>query len=90
MSTTEPTEKRPPRCDRRTVARPGCCRGGHRHGKHTAPARGPQYDRSRELPPVAHRHRNWRWRATRALRDALEAGRLSREAHATMLAILDH
>ena len=90
MSTTEPTEKRPPRCDCRTVGRPGSCRGGHRHGKHTAPARGPQYDRSRELPPVAHRHRNWRWRATRALRDALEAGRLSREAHATMLAILDH
>ena len=90
MSTTETTEKPPPRCDCRTVGRPGCCRGGHRHGKHTAPARGPQYDRSRELPPVAHRHRNWRWRATRALRDALEAGRLSREAHATMLAILDH
>ena len=84
------TEKPPQRCDCRTVDRPGCCRGGYRHGKHQPPARGPQYVRSRELPPVAHRHRNWRWRATRALRDALEAGRLSREAHAAMLAILDH
>ena len=90
MSTTEPTEKRPPRCDCRTVGRPGCCRGGHRHGKHTAPARGPAYTRSHELPPVAHRHRNWRWRCTRALREALETGKLSREAHAAMLAILDH
>ena len=90
MSTTTEHEKPPPRCDCRTVGRLGCCRGGHRHGKHTAPARGPAYDRSHELPAVAHRHRNWRWRAIRALRHALETGRLSREAHAAMLAILDH
>ncbi len=90
MSTTETTEKPPPRCDCRTVGRPGCCRGGHRHGKHNAPARGPQYTRSHELPAVPHRHRNWRWRAQRALRAALEAEQLTREAHAAMLAILDH
>lgn len=84
------TNKPPPGCDCRKTGRQGCCRGGHRHGKHTAPARGPDYVRSLELPQVGYRHRNWRWNCRNALRAALEAGDLSREAHATMDALLDH
>ena len=90
MSTTEPTGKPPPRCDCRTVGRPGCCRGGHRHGKHQPPTTGPTYTRSRELPQIGNRRKDWRWRCNKALRAAVIAGELSREAHATMVAILDH
>jgi hypothetical protein len=90
MNLTDTPQKPPPRCDCRQVGRPGCCRGGHRPGKHQAPTRGPAYTRSLELPQIGHRHRRWRWDATRALRAAVEARELSREAHATMLALLDH
>ena len=90
MSTTYEPQKAPPRCDCREVGRPGCCRGGHRPGKHTAPARGPAYTRSHELPAIGHRHRRWRWDAGQALSAAVKARELSREARAAMLAILDH
>lgn len=90
MNTTTEPQKAPPTCDCREVNRPGCCRGGHRPGKHAAPTRGPAYTRSHELPPTGHRYRGWRWGYLRALRAALTAGDLSREAHAAMLAILDH
>lgn len=50
----------------------------------------PYLPRSYELPEVAAPHRNWRWRCTRAFREALETGKISREAHAAIFAILDH
>lgn len=90
MNITTEHQKAPPRCDCREVGRTGCCRGGHRHGKHQAPARGPAYTRSHELPQVGHRHRRWRWDAIRALRAAVEARELSRGAHCTMHAVLEH
>ncbi len=76
-------------CDCRKVGRLGCCNGGNRLS-HPSTKVTTNYTRSRSLPTVSRRKRNWRRRFEDALAGAVEQGELSRQAEEVAKVLASH
>ncbi len=76
-------------CDCRKVGRLGCCNGGNRLSHPTTKVT-TNYTRSRSLPTVSRRKRNWRRRFEDALAHAVEQGELSRQAEEVAKVLASH